>query len=120
MKKFLVMLCAVCIVLGVSGSASAVFYNGHDYVVVDLDEASWADAGTHMLTTLGQDWYLATITDQDEQTWIQSTLLENVSGEYWLGGYQDPYYSGQNPADDWNWVTGEAWSYTNWFPGHPQ
>ena len=36
----------------------------------------------------------------------------------WLGGYQDP---ADTPAADanWNWVTGESWGYTDWYPGNP-
>ncbi len=112
MKKFLVMLCAVCIVLGVSGSASAVFYNGHEYEYRSYADKSWLDAGAHMSSELGNDWYLATITDAAEQSFIADILLADVSGEYWLGGYEDP-------TDTWNWVTGEVWSYQNWKDGEP-
>ena len=47
-------------------------------------------------------------------TWYQ--LIDR----YWLGGFQDltsPNYS--EPSGGWTWVTGEPWSYTNWFPGEP-
>ncbi|MGQ9487370.1 MAG: PEP-CTERM sorting domain-containing protein [Armatimonadota bacterium] len=35
----------------------------------------------------------------------------------WLGGYQPP--GELNPNANWQWVTGEPWTYTNWYPGQP-
>ena len=35
----------------------------------------------------------------------------------WLGGYQAPY--GLPASSNWQWVTGETWSYTNWYPDQP-
>jgi hypothetical protein len=64
---------------------------------------------------IGSGWDLATITSQAEQDFIDSLLPlpANIDRtQYWIGGYQDDPNSG--PADDWNWVTGETWSWTNW------
>jgi hypothetical protein len=38
----------------------------------------------------------------------------------WIGGVQNhsaPGYS--EPSGGWTWVTGEAWSFTDWAPGEP-
>jgi hypothetical protein len=67
----------------------------------------------------GTGWTLAGITSAAEQSEITSLMQKTgKSGEYWVGGEQIPYNS--TPANaDWNWVTGEAWSYTDWFSGEP-
>ena len=66
-------------------------------------------------------WYLATITSQAEQDFVSSSFA-NFRGEFWLGGYQSPQSEADrrnNPADDWHWVTGEVWDFTNWRRGEP-
>ncbi len=63
--------------------------------------------------------YLATITSQAENAFVWDLwdhLVQDVSS-VWLGGYQP--LGSQEPAGGWTWVTGEAWSYTNWAPGEP-
>jgi len=117
MKKLLVFLSAMPLFFGLAGSASAVYYNGHDYVVVSYGNQSWENATSHMLSTLGSSYYLAVITDQLEQDFIE-TLLTGT-GEYWLGGYQGTYYNGQAPLADWQWVTGELWDWENWYDDEP-
>ena len=122
MKKLFVILCTILLIFGVVGSASAIIYNGHDYVVVSYSGQSWDNATVHMNGLLGSNYYLATITDAAEEAFIESILpdpLQIDRSEYWLGGYQDPYDVGEAPGDDWNWVTGELWSYTNWGTGQP-
>ena len=122
MKKFLVFLCAITLVFGVVGTAHAIIYKGHDYVVVSYSEQNWDDATTHMIGYLGSNYYLATITDAAEEAFIESILPDPSQidrSEYWLGGFQNPYDVGEEPGDNWNWVTGELWSYANWGPDQP-
>jgi hypothetical protein len=58
--------------------------------------------------------YLATITSADEGQWIYDTFGDDlVAGHRRLGG-DDIDVEGQ-----WQWATGEAWSYTNWYSGEP-
>jgi len=120
MKKFLAIFWAVSIVLGVVGTASA--FNVSDYMLVSFDpfapigDKSW-DAARLGAQALGFDWNLAAITSQAEQEFIVANLLQDKSGFYWLGGYQDPLPAA--PAANWTWVTGESWEYTNWNPGEP-
>ena len=116
MKKIFAFFCAVTLVVGAVGVASAAIYNDHYYEVVQLSFQSWNDATSHMTASLGPSFYLAVITDQNEQNFIQSLL--SGSGQYWLGGYQDPLDT-SSAGDNWTWVTGEPWSYSNWAGGEP-
>jgi hypothetical protein len=50
----------------------------------------------------------------------RSIILNKGTGnnEAWLGGFQPEGSS--EPNGDWQWVTGETWSYTNWsYPPQP-
>ncbi len=52
-----------------------------------------------------------------ENDWIKARF---PGINFWLGGFQDhqaPGYS--EPFGGWTWVTGEAFSYTNWNGGEP-
>ena len=110
MKKFLSLLTGLFLVFVVVGSASAIqwTWNDHFYETV-AGNINWDSANS----ALGSSpWHLATITSQEEQTAMQTAMV-NMSGEWWLGGYQNENES--NPASGWNWVTGEVWDYTNWY-----
>lgn len=95
--------------------------NGHWYERVDFsDNSNWHtardDASSHSKT--GYTAHLATITSEAEQNFI----LDNLGGinalcQYWLGGYQTSN-AGSN-SDNWTWVTGESWDYTNWNGSEP-
>ncbi len=96
--------------------------NGHYYDIVDVRTGiSWSDAqaAAQASTHLGKSGYLATITSQEESEFLAGALPQITVGQsiggYMLGGYQADTSGG--PADGWAWVTGEAWSYTNWLPG---
>ncbi len=98
--------------------------NGHTYYLVEFPYYSWDDATNDLFATVGPGYHLATITSQDEQDFLLDHLLYSSSpnadyfGEYWLGGYQFPVNT-PGKYDNWVWVTGEAWSYTNWLPFEP-
>jgi hypothetical protein len=127
-KKFLVLLCGILFVLGLSGSANSYIlqdstpfggpYN-HTYALFtfetsDIDH-SWSGSQIYLQTTYGA--YLATITSQEEQDYIASSF-SGFTGEYWIGGFQDPITTTTATAN-WAWVTGEPWIYENWQPGEP-
>ncbi len=93
--------------------------NGHYYSAVLDDGISWADAAAAATAAGG---YLATLTSAAENAFVydmvrgHSALWRSGGSGPWLGGYQS---EGQLPADGWNWVTGETWSYTSWSSGEP-
>ena len=94
-------------------------YAGHEYrVVVDKGIHDWRIANAQ--ATNG--WYLATITSQQEQNFIES-LIKNAQEYYqnhrYSEGIEGLWLGGFFKNNSWHWVTGESWSYTNWGPSQP-
>lgn len=93
--------------------------NGHYYQLVQSN-LSWAAAKTaaEAMTYGGVQGHLATITSQSENDFVKSLVAHNDLDWVWIGGHQPN--ACQSPMDSgWEWVTGEAWSYTNWAGGEP-
>jgi hypothetical protein len=85
--------------------------NGHWYAL-DLSSRDWLVAKS-LAESLGG--HLATPTSQAENVFLVQ-LTEGHPGDYWLGGYRSD--AACNPPC-MQWVTGEAWSYSNWGSGGP-
>jgi hypothetical protein len=91
--------------------------NGHWYEAVPVVEGmTWADAEAD---AVAQGGYLATITSAAEAAFVYG--LANADPSLWVyGGNSGPWLGGfqptgsLEPAGGWQWVTGEAWSYTDW------
>ena len=81
-------------------------YNSHTYAVY-YTTATWEEAREWCEANGG---HLAVITDEREQSFIES--LNNNGTNLWIGAYREF-------GNDWKWVTGEEWSYTNWAEGEP-
>jgi hypothetical protein len=79
---------------------------GHVYQRIDSPRLVWAAARDHCENLEG---HLATITSAGENEFLRA----EIGGEVWLGG-TDVRVEGQ-----WEWITGESWSYSNWHPGEP-
>lgn len=66
-----------------------------------------------------QKGYLATITSQSENNWVWNSfgsgagIYAGVYRGFWLGG------SDLKTEGHWQWITGEAWNYSNWGTGQP-
>ena len=97
--------------------------NGHSYDVItnpDNGSITWEEA-RDMAEDLGG--HLVTITSWAENQFVAWLVHEYGTDDrqrYWLGGYQDFNLSGNcEPASCWAWVTGEAWSYDNWWYNEP-
>ena len=85
-------------------------FQGHHYLLVN-DPMNWKQAKKKCEDMKG---HLATITSEEEQDFIRRLIEEK--GEkyhYWLGA-TDRKHEG-----DWEWITGEAWTYQNWEEGQP-
>lgn len=103
--------------------------NGHYYEsIIDAPYMSWEEARDwaseqNYTDDSGQlyNGYLATITSAKESDFIATLpLIDEVP--YLLGGYQTPGTGETTQAEkqaEWHWVTGEAWSYTNWLDDEP-
>lgn len=85
----------------------AVTFQGHSYYKFDND-MSWQEAQAYC-TELGGN--LATLTTKEENDFVMSLLSEHSYDAYWLGAFVTD--------TGWEWVNGEAFDYTNFWPGQP-
>jgi parallel beta-helix repeat protein/predicted outer membrane repeat protein len=60
--------------------------------------------------------HLATPTSVFENEYVHGLIPSNVIAA-WIGNFQPD--GSDEPDSDWQWVTGEAWSYINWSTGEP-
>jgi hypothetical protein len=83
--------------------------NGHLYILSDPD--TWHGAQAQAQSLGGN---LVTINDQAEQDWIE----DNFGGQnLWIGLTDSEIYG--KTEGDFEWTSGEEFSYTNWKPGEP-
>lgn len=76
------------------------------------EDKTWSEANNICMAKSG---HLVTITSQQEEQQVIS-LVESKGIEFaWMGGYTSERDNGVFA----HWVTGEEWSYQNWFPGEP-
>jgi hypothetical protein len=116
MKTFAKIAATLFVALAAPASQAGVIWasNGHEYEVVNSEGVKWTDAAS-AVAALGGGWHLATVTSPAEQTFVSSllsTALANRS-HFWLGA------SDTATEGSFAWVTGEAFSYTNWAGGEP-
>jgi hypothetical protein len=120
MKKFvfIVFLCiaSACIATPIQWTVSS-GGNGHWYEVISMD-ANWDQAKVSAETNsyLGVDGHLATITTSEENIFV-ATLLGTNTKHLWIGEMQPD--GSPEPDGNWQWITGEPWSYLNWWTGEP-
>ena len=93
--------------------------NGHFYEAVSVSSGiTWSDA---QLTAAATGGHLATISSAVENAFVFSliddSLFWNGPSGPWLGGTQPD--GSQEPDGNWQWLTGEHFSYTNWLAGQP-
>ncbi|HEC20083.1 MAG TPA: PEP-CTERM sorting domain-containing protein [Gammaproteobacteria bacterium] len=103
--------------------------NGNLYELILQPGLTWGQANS-AASGMGDGWHLATVTSENENQFIQSLLnpgapyfeasclSSNLVGEVcegiWLGGF-----SSSSSANDWQWVTGEDFSFADWGPFEP-
>lgn len=109
-SMFGAVMAAAIFALNISGTVKAASvteakeFNGHYYQVVTTETSWWkAEAESEL-----KGAHLATITSKEEQDFIYS-----------LTGTDDVWIGGEYKNGAWSWVTGEAFSYTNWKKGQP-
>lgn len=89
--------------------------NGHEYGIVVSEGISWTAADS-AATALGGGWHLATVTSAAEPAFLVASVLPaSPAGRshYWIGA-TDAANEGA-----FAWVTGEAFSHSNWWGGAP-
>lgn len=85
--------------------------NGHYYQRFDEASVYWSSAKIKCENLSG---HLVTITSSNEQDFVTAVFLQ-PDGDL-LKGY---HIGGRKVSNKWQWITGEAWNYTNWYQGHP-
>jgi hypothetical protein len=101
--------------------------NGHWYEAVATGGSAilWTDAQAAAASRGG---YLATITSAEENTFVFNLIDDqSVYWHYepqqsnnwgpWIGGFQPS--GSTEPDGNWQWVTAEAFGYSNWRSGEP-
>jgi len=91
----------------------------YDYINKDAATGlftSWTWTGARddaqARTFMGRKGHLVTITSAaEEQVLIDNWFADILYGQPWIGAFREV---GSDPLTGWQWVTGEAWSYTNW------
>jgi hypothetical protein len=80
---------------------------------------TWTQAAAEAPTRsyYGVAGYLASINSSAENAFIVSNLDDYFIGTHCIGGYQPP--ASPEPAGNWQWVTAEPFSYSNWNAGEP-
>lgn len=91
--------------------------NGHYYEVVSSPLA-WESArsAAESMSWLGVPGHLVAVTSLEENLFLTQTFGAKLEGA-WLGGFQP--VGSPEPGGGWQWITGEAFDYTGWFPGEP-
>jgi len=86
--------------------------NDHWYELID-SSIDWNDARlqAELLSYESMRGHLVSITSQEENNWIWLNLGSPTG--YFIGG-TDSANEG-----DWEWITGETWSFQNWNSGEP-
>lgn len=90
-------------------------YNDHLYAVYD-NESSW-DFAFELSGKMGG--HLATISNSGENQFIYSLISSGGKSYYHIGARNDNASNYDTNSTPWRWVTGEAFSYTNWASGEP-
>ncbi|MBN2036035.1 MAG: hypothetical protein JW768_04770 [Chitinispirillaceae bacterium] len=102
-----------------------VFFQGHYYTAIDECQ-TWIEANEYAnqqyyidpASGITLQGHLVTITTSEEQEFVYRTFVSREWTHAWLGAYR---ISDQGKVDEnWVWVTGEQWDYTNWAPGQPE
>ena len=94
--------------------------NGHWYEWVQTN-TTWyqALADAQSMGWEGAPGYLATITSNEEEAFVESFFPPVSPPDFrcFVGGYQ--LEGSAEPAGGWTWITGEAWEFSNWGPNEP-
>lgn len=85
--------------------------NNHIYALYDY-EMSWSFA-RDLCKDFGGN--LVTVTSTEENQVVADLIKHGAKDAYWLGATDGVY----GTEKDFKWVTGEAFSYSNWMSGEP-
>jgi hypothetical protein len=108
----LILLAIFAMILSLSGNAGAYTWytnsdNGHQYALTSIP-SSWTNAEIEAVTAGG---HLVTINNAAEQEWLVSKF--GKTDYLWIG------FNIKGTGGNWEWISGEAATYTYWGPGEP-
>lgn len=110
------MLLILSIYTTVAQAAPAYFPGTGNYYDFISESITWDNAklDAEAQSYGGVQGHLATLTSSTEDQFIRTTYSSVVGQVYgpWFGAYE-------STPGTWNWVTGEAFSYTGWNGGEP-
>lgn len=84
------------------------YYRGHTYEVYN-ENLTWEDAEKYAEL---KDGHLVTVTNEAEKSFIDNFIQNGTKNYYWLGATN-------NKKNNFNWVTGESFDYSNWDENEP-
>ncbi|WP_027722916.1 lectin-like protein [Maridesulfovibrio zosterae] len=118
MKKTLVVVTSaiLVIILTIPAVASNFVLGNSQYTLVKSSGISWDDAKNEAAARGG---HLVTITSPTENDYIKNTVLNGQEKAYWLGGVQSGDQNKKTPLSNWSWITGEDFTFTDWYPSEP-
>lgn len=90
-------------------AAAEIICEGHTYARYDIP-LTWDLAAAYCEKAGG---HLATVTSAREKAIINKLLQDASLGVYWLGASDEEWEGG------WQWITGEAFEWTDWYSGNP-
>ena len=136
MKKSIIgATCACLVAVSINANAATVQWdvvsggNGHLYEAVLVGADITWDEARAAVEARGSGWHLATITSAEENAFVESLFSSNpaffncclfpsplgrIASGPWLGGS-----SSTNASNDWTWITGEAFTFSDWGPTAP-
>ncbi len=96
-------------------ASKVIIRDGHLYALYESKEA-W-DYAEKLCEYFGG--HLATITSAKENEVIKELMASAKGNWYWLGAHNYVDSDWNKTNGPWSWVTGESFSYTNWYSGEP-
>lgn len=110
---------AVLMLSAASVAAQAAYFNpdnGHYYELYSFTDTWRLDWNQAEYFAESKGGYLATLTGANEDDFVWNLGV----GGYFLGAYDASVFAnGVWRHNAWSWVTGEAFSYSNWLFGEP-
>ena len=92
--------------------------NGHWYAAIPPQGAARWTEHRAAAESLAANSHLATIASLEESDFVIGLVNAVLGNNNWsIGGFQPP--GSPEPDGDWQWVTGEPFSFTNWASGEP-
>jgi hypothetical protein len=126
MRRLVVIFIALLALLPAAGvftaSAGLVYFSGtgHWYEAVKVpDGVTWPDAYSNAVSRGG---YLCTVTNAAENTFVASLVDISYYSDFSINGdILGPWLGAFRNANEpnWQWVTGESFTYTDWYPNQP-